>query len=78
MEVCHNMNKCDCYLSLPKMKNEYKTLNINGKFSPHKVCLDDQHPSLCSQTMYFSISNNIASDYCLCMSYHDIHTYVYV
>ena len=31
-------------------------------FSPHEVCLDDQHLSLCGQAMYFSIYNNINSD----------------
>ena len=43
----------------------------------HKLLKEgDQHPS---QTMYFSISNykyNVDSDYCLCMSYHNITTYM--
>ena len=39
--------------------NEYKCLTINRNFSLHEVCADDQHPSLCIQTMCISITISI-------------------
>ena len=34
--------------------------NFEHRTFLYEVCLDDQHPSLCSQTMNFSISKSIS------------------
>ena len=57
--IYHDMNVYhDMELAFPKMKNEYKVLNINTKFSPYKVdkkCLQTkigQFTHLCRHYVY--------------------------
>ena len=62
MNVCHDM-KLDYATYLAK--DEKRIYNFEHK-PPYEVCFNDQHPSLCSQTMYFNILKyDIDSDYCL-------------